>query len=169
MSVEFSRLCSWPLSWNEGAPHQPWRADSWVLHGKFHVTVVKRRIHTQHNDFQITTTQATSAWERAVDEARAVLLSDQGVPMPIRLGVTWDGRPVDPGKSFRFNVQETRESLPESDNMLDIEHVLVAISTMFESLPLPPRQRAHDFEANRVDRPHWHLSVRDDWIREVYV
>ena len=28
VSVQFDRLCSWPLSWNEGAPHQPWRADS---------------------------------------------------------------------------------------------------------------------------------------------
>ena len=89
--------------------------------------------------------------------------------MPIRLCLTWNGRPVDPGKSFCFNIQQTKETLPNSDRMLDIEHVLVAISTIVERWPLPPQHSAHDFEAKEVQPPHWHLSVGDNYTREAYV
>ena len=87
-----------------------------------------------------------SAWDRAMEEARAVLRSDAGVPMPILLCVAWNEEPLCAGETLCFNIRRPPVPLLRDEPVLDITHVLMAIAEMFEPWPLPPNRREHVFQ-----------------------
>ena len=109
------------------------------------------------------------AWDLAMAEARAVLQSDTGVPMPIRMCVEWNKVPLNFGKPLCFEILEPHQPLVPDDPALDIVPVLIAIAEEFEPWNLPPDRREHMLWGPNKPKPHWHLSVCGNYSRGTYV
>ncbi len=86
-------------------------------------------------------------------EAQAILHSDTGMPMPIRLCIAWSEVPLRARKPLCFEIRKPPMPLLRDEPALEIAKVLVVIAEMIEPWPLPPHRREHVFQAPHAPRP----------------